>query len=321
MIISVKKIDLNLLAVFDSIMREGSMTRAAAQLAMTQSAVSNAVARMRIIWNDPIFVKDGRGIAPTPFAHTLWDQAHPYLAGLMEMANPEPFDAMSARRTFRIGMADFNLGLLWLELRQRAERMAPGIDFHTVPLAAANSQKQLIDADIDVKIAGPLDRPSNVLRSQALFDSGFVCAMRPDHALAGEPLTVEAFATADHLLVSFTGDASGFIDELLKPYGLNRRVAMTVTHFSLVAQILKATNLISIVPYEAVAESACRGELHITQPPIDVPPVTVTLAWHKRTDQDAGQRWLREQIQQATCASILSLPTLDQICGGGHHRC
>src|SRR5699024_278805 len=154
-----RKIDLNLLVVFDAIMREGSMTRAATQLAMTQPAVSNAVARMRVIWDDPIFTKNGRGIVPTPFAHMLWDRARPHLNDLMEMANPEPFNAGNARRTFRIGMTDYNLGLLWVELRRRAERTSPGIDFHSVPLSAPDNQSQLVDAEIDVKIAGPLAQP------------------------------------------------------------------------------------------------------------------------------------------------------------------
>lgn len=311
-----RKLDLNLLVVFDAIMREGSMTRAATQLAMTQPAVSNAVARMRVIWDDPIFVKEGRGIAPTPFAHMMWDRARPHLDDLMEMANPEPFDVGRARRTFRIGMADYNLGLLWLDLQQRAESMAPGIDFHAVPLTDPNSQQQLIDAEVDVEIAGPLDRPNRVIRSQALFDSQFVCAMRPGHPLANGPLSLEAFTAANHLLMSFTGDATGFVDDLLKLRGLSRRVAMTVNQFSLIATVLKETNLISIVPYEAVAESARAGDLHITHPPIDVPPITVTLLWHKRTDRDVGQRWLRQQIQQATQQTILTLPASEDACGG-----
>src|SRR5699024_9835587 len=115
-------------------MREGSITRAAEQLAMTQPAVSNAVSRMRIAWNDPVFAKLGRGITPTPHAEVMWQRIRPHLDGLREMANPAPFDAANARRTFRIGAADFNLGRLWRKLSQRAERLAPGIDFHAVPI-------------------------------------------------------------------------------------------------------------------------------------------------------------------------------------------
>ena len=107
-----KKIDLNLLVIFDAIMREGSMTRAATRLAITQPAVSNAVSRMRTAWNDPVFVKHGRGITPTPFAHAMWDRARPHLDDLLAMANPPAFDAGRTRRTFRIGTSDAHLGML-----------------------------------------------------------------------------------------------------------------------------------------------------------------------------------------------------------------
>src|SRR5699024_4858402 len=154
-------------------MREGSMTRAAEQLAMTQPAVSNAVSRMRIAWNDPLFVKQGRGIVPTPHAQVMWNRARPHLDDLREMANPEPFDAATARRTFRIGTADLNVGLLWRGLRKRAERLARGIDFHAVPNSKANAETQLIDAEVDVAISTRSDQPNSHIRSEPLLDSHF----------------------------------------------------------------------------------------------------------------------------------------------------
>src|SRR5690625_1986822 len=138
-----KRIDLNLLIIFDAIMREGSVTRAATQLSMTQPAVSNAVSRMRVAWNDPVFVKNGRGIEPTPLALNMWEQARPHLNKLLEMANPTPFDAAGARRTFRVGVSDFAHGMLWLELRKCAEAGAEGIDFHAVPLARPDREALL----------------------------------------------------------------------------------------------------------------------------------------------------------------------------------
>lgn len=306
-----RNIDLNLLVIFDAIMREGSMTRAANRLSMTQPAVSNAVARMRIAWNDPVFVRQGRGINPSPFARSMWDRARPHLDDLREMANPAHFDAASAQRIFRIGTSDATLGLLWLQLRQYAEHSAPGINFHAVPLTNPDSMAQLVDAEIDVAIDRPLQQPGSLVRSEALFDSHFVCAMRPDHPLAAEDISLQTFAGADHLLVSLTGDATGFVDELLQPHGLQRRVAMTINHFSLVPKLLTSSNLISVVPYGTVAEAACRGELWVTRPPIDIPPITISLLWHKRSDKDAGQRWLRERIRSAAQQAQRALPPPD----------
>src|SRR5699024_7480222 len=203
-----KKIDLNLLVVFDAIMREGSMTRAAEQLAMTQPAVSNAVSRMRVAWNDPLFVKHGRGIMPTPHAQMMWDQVPMHLDDLRDMANPEPFDAARARRTFRISTDDLSAGVLWRALRRVTEQSAPGIDFHAVPNTKASINELLVNAEVDLAISGDPSRPSNGhIRERALLDTYYVCAMHANHPLASKPLTLESFAAADHLMVSFSGDA------------------------------------------------------------------------------------------------------------------
>src|SRR5699024_9750955 len=147
-------------------------------------------------------------------------------------------------------------------------------------------------------ISGAPKKASNIhIREHALLDIYYVCAMHANHALASKPLTLESFAAADHLMVTFSGDANGPVDEFLRAQGLDRRVAMTVNHFSLVAPLLKESDLISTMPFEAVAEYACKGELWVDRPPIELPPITLSLFWHERGDRDAGQRWLRNQIK------------------------
>src|SRR5699024_2188949 len=124
-----------------------------------------------------------------------------------------------------------------------------------------------------------------------------VGAMHANHPLASRPLALEAFAAGDHLMVSSSGDANGPVDEFLRARGLDRRVAMTVNHFSLVAPLLKDSDLISTMPFQAVAECACKGELWVDRPPIELPPITLSQFWHERSDRDAGQRWLTSQIE------------------------
>lgn len=311
-----KKADLNLLVIFDAIMREGSMTRASQQLAMTQPAVSNAVARMRLTWGDPLFTKQGRGIVPTPHAQTMWRQARPHLDHLREMANPEPFDSAAAKRVFRIGTADLNAGLLWRGLRRHAEKHAPGIGFHAVPNAQVNTETQLVNAEIDLAITGNNGTWNQHIRAEPLLDSHFVCAMRPDHPLAASPMSAAAYAAADHLMVSLTGDASSEVDMLLQARGLSRTVAMTVNHFALVGDLLCDSSLISTVPYEAVAEHTSRGALIAQRPPLDLPPITLSVVWHERSDRDSGHRWLRQQIQAVAQQTRLDLPTPQCVCPG-----
>lgn len=309
-----KKADLNLLVIFDAIMREGSMTRAAQQLATTQPAVSNAVARMRLTWGDPLFIKQGRGIEPTPYAQTMWRQARAHLDYLREMVNPEPFDSAAAKRVFRIGTADLNAGLLWRGLRQHAEKCASGIGFHAVPNAHANTETQLVNAEIDLAITGSEGTWNQHIRAEPLLDSHFVCAMRPDHPLAVSPVSAEAYAAADHLMVSLTGDASSEVDTLLQARGLSRTVAMTVNHFALVGDLLCDSSLISTVPYEAVAEHISRGALIAQRPPLALPPITLSVVWHERSDRDAGHRWLRQQIQAVAQQTRQDLPTPACVC-------
>lgn len=298
-----RKADLNLLVVFDAIMREGSMTQAAEQLAMTQPAVSNAVARMRVVWNDPLFVKRGRGILPTPRAQEMWDRIRLHMDDLREMANPEPFDAASARRSFRIGTNDLCAGMTWRALRRLAELHAPGIDFHSVPNSKATVEELLFNAEVDVVLGCAAPAASARLRERALSESHYVCAMRPDHPLASESLSLDSFAAAEHLRVSPTGDATGMIDEILKTRGRSRRVAMTVNHYAQVAPLLRETSLISTVPFEAVAESVQRDELRAVRLPIRIRPIKLSLLWHERSDRDAGQRWLRNQLASVIAES------------------
>lgn len=293
--LAVKDVDLNLLGVFDAIMTERSVTKAAERLAMTQPAVSNAVSRMRHAYGDPLFVKNGRGIQPTPKALTLWQQVREPLHHLRVAVDPPAFDPTRAVRRFRIAATDVFAQLTWLPLRQLIEREAPGIDVHAVPYNPHNGEKLLANAEVDLVI-GVFGEVERDLRTSWLFDGHYICAMRKDHPLAAAPLTLERYIAAEHLVVSLSGEAQTDIDQQLAQLGLARRIAMTVNQFSLVAELLKGTDLICVVSRTVVTCSLFRGDLHLTQPPIDLPPKRISMAWHARHDRDPGHAWLRENL-------------------------
>ncbi|MDN4502378.1 LysR family transcriptional regulator [Alteromonadaceae bacterium BrNp21-10] len=288
--------DLNLLMVFDAVMTERSITRAADRLAMTQPAVSNAVGRMRTLWKDDLFVKDGRNIQPTVYAQNLWNQVKHPLGLLADAVDPQVFEPTTAKRTFRISIADIFVDILWAPLRQIIEREAPGIDLHAIPYTFTNSEQLLDDARVDLVI-GRVSSSSNFIRSENLYTPCYVCAMRPDHALAKADLSINEFAEADHLLVSLYGDPSGMTDDALRHEGLSRRIACTVNHFSAVAPLLQKSNLISVVPTSAVEKAIISGELSATRVPVEVERVTLCNFWHKRQDRDSGLAWLRKHIK------------------------
>jgi DNA-binding transcriptional LysR family regulator len=289
--------ELNLLVIFDTVMTENSITRTAERLSMTQPAVSNAVARMRAIWKDDLFVKDGRNIQPTTFAKNLWSQVHDPLHSLNQAVEPDDFDPKTARRTFRVATPDVAVDTLWLDLRLLFERTAPGLNLHAVPYTVGQTRRILDDADVDLVI-GASNRSLENIHSDHLFDTRYVCAMRKDHPLAKSDLTVEEFAAAEHLLISWSGEGASATDQALHELGLTRRVAVTVNHFASAVPIISESDLIAILPTDYVHQHVARGELSITRTPVDVPHTSISMLWHKRQNTDAGLSWLRRHIKE-----------------------
>ena len=221
-------LDLNLMVIFDVIMQEQSITGAAERLAMTQPSVSNAVARMRHAWKDPLFVKQGRGIRPTPYAEKLWRDIAIPLDVIKRASEQQVFEPATLKRTFRIAVTDWMADLFWLPLRKIIEAEAPEVNIHAVPYTV-NGEDLLLNADVDM-VLDYFEGSSGKMQSQYLFDNHFVCAMRAEHPLAKQDLNLPCFASAEHLLLSLSGEASGGVDKILQQQGLSRRISMTVNH-------------------------------------------------------------------------------------------
>ncbi|XOV79021.1 MAG: LysR family transcriptional regulator [Aestuariibacter sp.] len=288
--------ELNLLMVFDAIMTEGSITRAAERLAMTQPAVSNAVSRMRLLWKDELFVKEGRTIHPTLYARNLWAQIKEPLQELSHAVDPKQFDPATSNRTFRLAVADAIVDTVWRPLRKIIETEAPGINIHAIPYTIVNGEQVLIDAEVDLVIGAGSVSNTSVIRSEYLYTSSYVCVMRPDHPLAKANLSLEEFANAQHLLVSLSGDTTGFTDQMLAQHGLKRRVAMTVNHFTTVPDIIAASDLIAVVPSSTVEKAIFSGQLAVTKTPVEVPGTQLCSNWHSRQEKDGGLLWLRQHV-------------------------
>lgn len=291
-----KNQELTLLYVFDAIMTEGSITRAAERLNMTQPAVSNAVSRMRHAWKDPVFVKKGRQIEPTSYALSLWDQVRGPMHELSRAVTATGFDPATSRRKFRIALADMMLDLLWPPLVSKLEQDAPGIDLHAVPYTLGGAHMQLREAHVDLAI-GMLTEHDHSLRSTWLADSGYVLAMREDHPLAGRPITLEEFLDARHLLISLSGDTHGPVDSALDRMGLSRRVAVTVNHFPAIPALLQTSDLITALPDGMMQDEQLRKGLWLTRLPIEVDPISIYLIWHARHDREPGLIWMRSLVE------------------------
>ncbi len=308
-----KNQELNLLYIFDAIMTEGSVTRAANRLAMTQPAVSNAVARMRDVWKDPLFIKSGRQIEPTAFALSLWDQVKEPMYYLANAVNSSDFDPAESRRKFRIALSDSGVDMFWLPLIQHLAEVAPMVDLYAAPFTMLGAVDQLREAQVDLAV-GPMTHHDRSLHSTVLFETRYILAMGKHHPLAqkGE-VTLEEFLAARHLLVTTSGNTAGFVDQALQRQGLRRRVAVTVNHFSAAPKLLINTDLIAVVPQFVAGGTQYRSDLWLTEPPVEVEPSPVYLIWHARHDRDPGLTWMREQLEvianrqlQKCCACIQS---------------
>lgn len=288
------KPDLNLMVIFDAIMKEQSVSIAAKRLSMTQPSVSNALSRMRHVFKDPLFIKNGRGIKPTPFANSMWQQISTPLNIISDVVNPKKFIPEKTSRTFKIALTEGMSSLLWLELRKEIENAAPQINVHAIPYTM-NSESLLMNAQVDL-IVDYIPEVIDSICKKYLCKSHFVAVMSRNNVLADKNFDLKTLISHDNLLVSLSGNASGIVDKKLSEQKLTRRIAMTTNSFSEAVNLVKQTSLICVLPYAVVYKEVNNGSLLAKSLPVDIPPAEMSIAWHIRSDRDIGLIWLRETI-------------------------
>ncbi|HJU71701.1 MAG TPA: LysR family transcriptional regulator [Paucimonas sp.] len=300
-------LDLNLLRVFDAIMTEQNLTRAANRLAMTQPAVSNALRRLRDALSDELLIRTAHGVKPTPRAEELWPVVRNALSSLEEAVAPTSFDISKVHATFRMAMADAT-AVLWLPALVRSiESEASGVNVRMVPLTTREPRPMLLRGDIDLAIgffpgvvaqlAGGPDTP---IRHERMYSGQYVCVMRKEHPLAKKELTLDAYCAANHLLVSFSGRAHGLTDEALAQLNRERRILLTVNQFFTAGRVVANSDLITVLPRHLIASTGMTGSLIAKELPFKLPNVHVDMLWHERDARSPAHRWLREHLSSMT---------------------
>lgn len=298
-----RTLDLNLLRVFDTVMVERNVTRAAERLSMTQPAVSNALRRLREAIGEELFVPGSTGVTPTPQAVTLWPAIRDAMAGLRLLFDPQGFDPAHDERRFTLAMADATAVVILPRLLAETEQTR--ISLQVEPLTTRDPRALLERGGADAAIgffpdvaraqAAALGQGETVL--EPLYECDYVCAMRHGHPLAGpEPVSLDAYCAAAHVRVSFAGRPHGFVDEVLARLGRTRRVALMLGQYAAAVQVLCRTDLLGVLPRRFVEASGAAEALHVTALPFEMPLVEIGLLWHRRHERDAAQRWLRETI-------------------------
>ncbi len=292
--------DLNLLVTLDVLLAEGSVARAAAKLRLSPSAMSRALARLRGATGDPLLVRAGRGLVPTPRALELRERVGQLVQDAQEMLRPvEMLDLTRLARTFTLRTNDGFVDTLGPALIARVAEEAPGVRLRFVPKPDKDSTP-LRDATVDLEtgVVGKATGPE--VRAQLLFRDRFIGVVRQGHKLSQGEVTPARFAAARHISVSRRGVDRGPIDEALESLGLVRQVTTIVGGFSTALALARSSDLVASVPERHAA--ALRAGMFSFPLPVVTPEITVSLLWHPRMDADPAHRWLRGCVRDVCIA-------------------
>jgi len=290
--------DLNLLVALNVLLEEGSVVGAARRMNLSAPAMSRTLTRIRDALNDPILVRSGRGLVPTPRALELREQVR----GVVELAHgvftqSQDSDLRLLERTFSIRANDVFFGVYGGALRQQMALEMPKASLRVVPEGFTDDEA-LSEGRIDLAICAT-NKFSSDIKVQRLFTCPFVGLAREGHPIFDQPITAQRFIAFDHISVSRRGRARGPIDTVLAEQGLQRRVSFTTpTFYSAIFALAGADLILPLMPQVLLKTLAPRGlKLRPFELPIPLQPVDIVQAWHPRLDNDHAHRWLRRTLK------------------------
>ena len=291
--------DLNLLTTLDVLLAEGSVARAARRLRLSPSAMSRALARLRETMGDPLLVRAGRGLVPTPRALELRERVGQLVQDTEAVLRPaEKLDLKQLVRAFTLRTSEGFVESFGPDLIARASKEAPGVRLSFMQKTDKDSTP-LRDGTVDLETGVVGNTTGPEVRAQALFRDRFIGVVRKGHALSKGKITPARYAAGGHILVSRRGLDTGPIDEALKSSGPERQIVTIVGGFSTAVALARASDLIASVPERHTG--GLRAGMFSFSLPFPAPAVTVSLLWHPRLDADPAHRWLRQCVRDA-CA-------------------
>ncbi|MER6950958.1 LysR family transcriptional regulator [Nonomuraea sp. NPDC000554] len=300
-------IDANLAIALDALLAEHSVTRAAARLQTSPAAMSRTLARLRRILQDPLLVRAGQGMVPTPRAQALREEAATVVRSLAALLSPgASVDPASLRSTFTLQAADLVGAALAPGLLQLAQREAPGVSFR-IRAEELEAGPALRDGRIDLEI-GSIDHVDPETQIEELVSLRMVAAVRPGHPLTEGPLTPVRLAAAQHVAVSRRGRFTGPLDTALAEQNLHRRVSVVLPSHLAAMTLATRSDIVCLVPAappgaapSPLTHDAGALGLHLLDIPLELPPLTIGMAWHPRHTADGAHRWLRNAVRRTLC--------------------
>ena len=307
-----RTLDLNLLRVFDVVMAERNLTRAAERLSITQPAVSNALKRLKDSVGEDLLTRAASGVKPTPRAEALWPEVRAALGNLRDALAPDAFNPATDAVSFRLAMPDAIAASILPAIVAQIDRAGALADLRVMPLTTRDPAPMLERGDADLAVGA---FPETVAALRALGDdaalrqahlqqSDFVCVMRQGHPLAQAEVTLDAYCAASHLLVSLSGRAHGPVDQALAQIERKRRVLLTVNQYFTAGRVVAHSDLLTVLPAAFVNATGFREKV-LTRPlPFALPRLQVDMLWHRRSDRTSSQQWLRERVLEAAQAAL-----------------
>ena len=298
-------IDLNLLVAFDALIAERSVTKAGKRIGRTQPAMSAALARLRVLLGDPLFVRGKDELQPTPRAVELAEPLGRALAEIgRTLGHVQSFQPRDAQLTFNIAMQEHASHKLLERLIGHLRQRAPAAKLNVRAFTARDEAITLLDTGAtDVAVGVPPRSAPGRIFTERLFQERFVCVLRKGHPRSGASMSLKSFLTLDHLLVSPEGDRFGHVDTLLSQRGLKRSLVLTLSQMYFAPSLVAKSDLIATLMLGVVEASGWADQLTIVQPPIELEPCCYVMSWHRRNDEHPAQRWLRACIRTVNPAA------------------
>ena len=287
-------VDLNLLKLFDALLKERSVTLAGQRLGLSQPAASRGLGRLRRLLNDQLLIRASQGWELTPRAAELSEPVAKLLDDARTIVAPSTFDPSTATAKFTIATGDHMALLLMPALISKLLELAPGIDL-VIPATSGDNVDLITQGSADLAIGVFNDLPARFYR-RSLYDEDLVCVVRHDHPVIYDKLTLKRYTSLSHLAVIVTGQGKNSVDEALKQKGLKRRVVMKLPHFLVAPMIVAKSDLILSLPRKLAQQMAISFPIKILELPLEIDDFSPSIIWHGRQHNDPAHVWLRKLI-------------------------
>ncbi|MEC8644600.1 MAG: LysR family transcriptional regulator [Pseudomonadota bacterium] len=292
-------IDLNLFVVFDAIYREQNLTRAGEIIGITQPAVSNSLARLRRLFNDPLFVRTSEGMVPTPVAQNIIGAIRQSLELMRSsVQESESFEPRLSDKRFRISMTDLTQAMLLPELFADMKKKAPSVSIECYQVHRRDMNIELASGNLDLAIDIPLT-PDPQIKQRELIKHPYVCLVSKKNPFLKGELTTQEYLQLQHIHISTRRGGLGLVDLALGKMGKKRNIILRTQHYLAAPNLLKNTNFALTIPQAFADLVAKSSDTTYLQLPFEVPPLETFLYWHESTDSDQSNKWMRDLISES----------------------